>query len=324
MHGATLGLLVAAAGIPAELSLEQRRGARLLLQRQLTLRRDAVVCGAGCSLQKLCLRPPCIGGPECEDDPDADPGLWNGWGTSLRANSKPCADDLEAQLCASAAGRVCEDPEGITKATEKPLAPGECKSIIDGTPDAWCMKKFKLFPEKAAGSTTCRCGHAAPAPPPAPSPSCDDTLWGGKASCLSISGAHDTWCLDTCTSCKSCPLAECRCGPEVEAEIALRSQQQLHACDFETIACNPQPASGAAAICKSCAGHITDCMVIPRLDEEGTQIQPLDTCLQEVADKPKCSTCNTTESTSAFRARYWPSLSNLHRVRNAPHETHPR
>jgi len=321
-----LGLLVAAVAIPLDqrspwkIILDQRRDARLLLQRQLAPRRDEITCATGCSLQKLCLRPPCIGGPECEDDPDADPGLWNGWGTSLR-KSQPCADDLEAKLCASARGKVCQDPEGVdSEVTEEPLLEGECKSISPSTTDGWCIKAFGRKPEKAAASTTCRCGRAAPAPPSPPSPSCDDALWGGKASCLSVSGAHDQWCQDTCKSCKACPLTECRCGPEEEAEIALRVRDAVHVCDFEAMACAPPSPSGSATLCKSCADHITDCLLIPRLDEEGNLIQPLDTCLHDVAGKPKCRTCNTTESTSAFKVRYWPSLADLLRVRNVQHE----
>ena len=258
--GAALSLLVAATAIPLDqkatatpldqrspwkIILDQKRDrladTRLLLQRQLAPQGDEINCAAGCSLQKLCLRPPCNGRPECDDDPDADPGLWNGWGTSLR-KAQACPDDLEAQLCASAGGKVCQDAEGVSSEEEdnkkKPnLILGECKSIDDSTTDGWCMKAFKRNPEKAAASDNCRCGHKAPPPPAPPSPSCDDSLWGGKASCLSVSGAHDEWCQETCKSCKTCPLSECRCGPEEEAEIALRVRDAVHVCDFEAMAC---------------------------------------------------------------------------------------
>ncbi len=306
----------------------ERRGMRLLRQGQLAPQGDGLNCAAGCSLQKLCLRPPCNGRPECDDDPDDEPGLWNGWGTSLR-KAQACPDDLEAQLCASVGGKVCQDAEGVSSEEEenkkKPnLILGECKSIDDSTTDGWCMKAFKRNPEKAAASDNCRCGHKAPPPPAPPSPSCDDSLWGGKASCLSVSGAHDEWCQETCKSCKTCPLSECRCGPEEEAEIALRVRDAVHVCDFEAMACGEKYANGVPSLCKTCADHITDCMVIPRIDEEGVQIQPLDICLQEVAAQPKCRTCNTTESTSAFKVRYWPSLTGMIRVPDAQHGGGPK
>tara|TARA_B100000768_G_C10934108_1_gene230892 strand:+ start:220 stop:522 length:303 start_codon:yes stop_codon:yes gene_type:complete len=90
------------------------------------------------------------------------------------------------------------------------------------------------------------------------------------------------------------------------------------------MACGEKYANGVPSLCKTCADHITDCMVIPRIDEEGVQIQPLDICLQEVAAQPKCRTCNTTESTSAFKVRYWPSLTGMIRVPDAQHGGGPK
>ena len=318
---------------PWEIILDQRarrRRASLLRHApQLAPQGDGPVdCAPGCSLQKLCLRPPCNGRPECVDDPDAEPGLWNGWGTSLRS-TQPCPDDMEAELCASAGGKVCHDAEGISHEEEedkkKPkLILGECKSIAKDVTDQWCMKAFRRYPEKAADSDSCRCGAKAPAPPAPPSPSCDESLFGGKPSCLSVSGAHDEWCQETCTSCETCPLSECRCGPEEAAEIALRVRDAVHVCDFEAMACGEKYANGVPSLCKSCADHINDCMVIPRIDEEGTQIQPLDLCLQEVATQEKCRTCNTTESANAFKVRYWPQLAGMIRVPNAQHQNQRR
>ena len=301
---AAAGLVVAALGIPADITDQQRA----LLTHLLLPRQDAAHCATGCKLQKLCLRPPSPG-------VDGDPMLWNGWGTRLM-KQEPCADGLEASLCTTPAGKVCEDPEGIdaadeddpVAAIERSLTPGQCRSIVNSTTDAWCVKAFGKVPDKAKDSRACRCLAPAPAPPSAPAPSCDASLWpkGSKPACLSITGAHDEWCQDTCKSCASCPLSECRCGSEVEAEIAQRKQEAKLVCNFEAEACEAPPPSGAAPLCKTCADHITSCLVIPRLDEEGNQVQPLDECLHEIARKPHCRTCNSTESAHAFRVRYWP------------------
>ena len=87
MAHAAAGLVVAALGIPADITDQQRA----LLTHLLLPRQDAAHCATGCKLQKLCLRPPSPG-------VDGDPMLWNGWGTRLM-KQEPCADGLEASLC---------------------------------------------------------------------------------------------------------------------------------------------------------------------------------------------------------------------------------